>query len=103
MANGWGGARPGSGAKKGKQRAATQQAHEAIHLAFDRIGGVDGLVKWAEENRDAFYERVWPKVIPAQMQISGADGGPIEVRDIADKPLSPDAWAEEFAGPTTSH
>lgn len=73
MANGHGGARRGSGAKKGKQRQDTQRAHEAIGLAFQRIGGVDALVAWAEQNRDAFYERVWPKIIPAQLSIGSGD------------------------------
>ena len=74
MANGHGGARRGAGAKKGKQRADTQKAHEAIALAFDGIGGVPALIAWAEENRCAFYERVWPKIIPVQLNHADADG-----------------------------
>lgn len=82
MANGHGGARVGAGAKKGAQRESTQRAHEAIHIAFERIGGVEALTRWAEENRDSFYERVWPKIIPVQMHHSGDEGGPIEIRKI---------------------
>ena len=81
MANGHGGARPGAGSKPGVPRSEkTKKAHEAIHAAFEGIGGVPALVEWAKENRDAFYERVWPKIIPVQMQHSGdPDGAPIAV------------------------
>lgn len=74
MAGGWGGARPGAGAKKGVQRERTKQAHEAIALAFDEIGGVEALTAWARENQSAFYERVWPKIIPVQLNHADADG-----------------------------
>lgn len=71
---GWGGARPGAGAKKGVQRIRTQQAHEAIAMAFDNIGGVEALTAWARENPGPFYERVWPKIIPVQLNHGDVDG-----------------------------
>lgn len=74
MANGHGGKRLGSGAKAGVQRAATIKAHEAIALAFDKIGGVEALTVWAKANPDSFYERVWPKIVP--LQIGGAEDLP---------------------------
>jgi hypothetical protein len=74
MANGHGGARKGAGAKKGVQREATKKAHEAIALAFENIGGVKALTAWARSNPDAFYERVWPKIIPVQLNHADADG-----------------------------
>lgn len=79
MANGHGGARRNAGAKLGVQRVDTQRAHEAIALAFERIGGVDALVTWAKENQGAFYERVWPKIIPAQLTVQPGQGGSISV------------------------
>lgn len=82
MANGHGGARAGAGAKKGVQRDATRKAHEAIAIAFDKIGGVEALTKWAIDNPSSFYEKVWPKIIPVQMQHMGEDGGPIVVERI---------------------
>jgi hypothetical protein len=71
MANGHGGRRPNAGKKKGQTHEATRKAHEAIALAFDNIGGVKALTEWARNNPDSFYERVWPKIIPVQLQASG--------------------------------
>jgi hypothetical protein len=79
MANGHGGKRSNAGAKKGVQRQATLKAHEAIALAFDNIGGVTNLTRWARENEGAFYERVWPKIVPVQLQHQGDDGGALRV------------------------
>lgn len=92
MANGHGGARSGSGPKKGSTQARTRKAHEAIALAFDKIGGIAALVRWAKANPDAFYERVWPKIIPLQLQHSGNpdDATPVRVERI------------ELVGPNTS-
>lgn len=74
MANGHGGARPNAGKKKGQQHPQTRKAHEAIAIAFDKIGGVDALVTWAKANPDSFYERVWPKIIPVQLNHANAEG-----------------------------
>ena len=93
MANGHGGKRPGAGTKPGVPRSEkTKKAHEAIHAAFEGIGGVKALTRWADENRDAFYERVWPKIIPVQMQHSGEDGGPIQsINEIVLRGVRPNA------------
>lgn len=75
MANGHGGKRPGAGSKPGVARnPQTRKAHEAIHMAFEGIGGVKALTAWAKENPDAFYERVWPKIIPVQLNHANSDG-----------------------------
>lgn len=75
MANGHGGRRPGAGKKKGQQHPQTRKAHEAIHMAFEGIGGVKALTEWAKKNPDAFYERVWPKIIPVQLQHGAGQEG----------------------------
>lgn len=80
MANGHGGKRAGSGSKPGVHRSEkTKKAHEAIHAAFEGIGGVKALTRWAEENRDAFYERVWPKIIPVQLHHADNEGGKLRM------------------------
>ena len=57
---------------------------DEIEQAFQRLGGVDALVNWAEEstvNRRIFYSVILPKIVPREMsaQISGDDGGPIRM------------------------
>lgn len=79
MANGHGGKRANAGKKKGQTHEKTRKAHEAIALAFDGIGGVDALTEWARGNPDAFYERVWPKIIPVQVNHGGDEENPVKV------------------------
>jgi hypothetical protein len=55
------------GRAKGTPNKVTASAKEAITLAFDNIGGVDALTEWAKTNQDAFYTKVWPKVLPLQL------------------------------------
>ena len=54
----------------------TRSAKEALALAFDGIGGVAELEKWAKrpENRADFY-KLWSKLVPTE--ITGKDGGAI--------------------------
>jgi len=61
-----------------------KDARAMIHLAFDDLGGVDRLVKWANDpehpgNLSAFYTQIWSKIIPREVKAehSGKDGGPI--------------------------
>lgn len=55
------------GRQKGTPNKMTMIAREAIEEAFDRLGGVDNLVRWARENESAFYEKIWPKILPQQI------------------------------------
>lgn len=60
----------GKGRKKGVPNRMTAAAKEAIAMAFEDLGGVDGLVKWAKsdpDNQKAFYTQVWPKIVPLQV------------------------------------
>ena len=74
----------GPGRPKGLQNRATVAAKKAIQEAFEEMGGVESLVKWAQEekNKATFYAHIWPKILPHE--ISGPDGGPIEMKGIAD-------------------
>jgi len=71
----------GKGRRKGVPNKMTAAAKDAIAQAFNRLGGTDGLVSWAEandDNRKAFYTQIWPKIIP--LQVSGDDeGGPLRM------------------------
>lgn len=56
-----------SGRPKGAVNKTTKAAKEAIAEAFDKMGGIEALVTWAEEssdNRKVFYSQIWPKIVP---------------------------------------
>lgn len=75
----------GKGRKKGSVNKTTKLAKEAIAEAFDELGGKDGLVKWAKtdtENLKVFYATIWPKIIPIQTELTGKDGGAIQMEKV---------------------
>lgn len=67
------GSKPGErrgGRKKGTPNKLGKAAKEVIAEAADRLGGVDRLVEWAEEdtkNEGAFWATIYPKLLPLQM------------------------------------
>lgn len=67
---------PGPGRPKGLPNRVTGLAKENITEAFEALGGVDTLVKWAKKsqrNLYAFYVIIYPKVIASQAADSVAD------------------------------
>jgi hypothetical protein len=56
-----------TGAPKGPQRAG-MAAKEALLSAFDRMGGVAGLVKWGKKNPTEFY-RIWARLLPKEEDV----------------------------------
>lgn len=59
------------GRKKGSSNKVSRETKENIIIAFDRLNGVDGLVKWAKDNPTEFY-KIWAKTLP--LQVTGKDG-----------------------------
>jgi len=59
------------GRQKGSQNKVTREARTAIELAFQGLGGVSALIKWAKGNQDSFYATVYPKLLPVQHRIGG--------------------------------
>jgi hypothetical protein len=57
----------------------TRAAKEALEYAFDGMGGAEALKTWAEANPDSFY-RLWAKLMPKNLEVSGPTGGAITVR-----------------------
>lgn len=69
--------RPGQGRPKGLLNKTTQSAKDCIAMAADRLGGVDRLVEWAQEdpaNERAFWATVYPKLLPLQVNGAGESG-----------------------------
>ncbi len=67
------------GRRAGTTNKATAEVKAALLNAFDQLGGVDSLTKWAKENPTPFYQ-LWAKLLPAEIksEITGKDGGPIQ-------------------------
>ena len=51
------------GRHKGTPNKLTTNARNAFHSAFDALGGVDALTKWADENKTDFY-KIYARLIP---------------------------------------
>lgn len=67
----------GKGRPKGARNKTTVKALEAIAMAADKLGGVDRLVAWAQEepaNERAFWATIYPRLLPLQVNGSGEDG-----------------------------
>jgi hypothetical protein len=60
---------PGPGRPKGSLNKRTIAVKEALEAAFDELGGVDGLVKWAFTDRTAFYKE-WAKMLPKDVNLN---------------------------------
>jgi len=67
---------PTSGRKKGQQNRNTTTIKAAFKAAFDGLGGIEALMKWARDNPTDFYKQV-TKLIPTELV--GPDGGPIQL------------------------
>lgn len=73
------GSKPGErrgGRQKGTPNKTTRAIREMVTEALDRAGGVDYLVRQADENPGPFMTLVG-KVLP--LQVAGHDGGPLNV------------------------
>src|SRR3954447_13673403 len=58
---------PGAGRKPGTLNKTTAEAREVFIEVFKRLGGVDAMLRWAQEspqNLYAFYVKIYPKLLP---------------------------------------
>jgi hypothetical protein len=70
------------GRQKGTPNKMTANARDAIAMAATELGGPDRLVTWAKEapeNERAFWVQIFPKLVPVQSELSGPDGGPMQI------------------------
>ncbi len=67
----------GSGRKRGQLMQRTIDTREVLHIAFNRIGGVDRLEQWIKEdprNEFAFFTSMWPRLLPVRIEGQGPRG-----------------------------
>lgn len=86
--------KPGPGRPKGMPNKTTQSAKDAIALAAEKLGGVDRLVEWAQEdpaNEKAFWSSVYPKLLPLQVNGDMTVSGELAIRNIVVNGVNPDA------------
>jgi hypothetical protein len=73
-----------AGRPLGQVNRFTRIREDFLEAFYDnRIGGVEGLVKWASENslnRQLFYKMI-VQLLPKELNLTGADGGPIQLTD----------------------
>ena len=67
------------GRPKGSKSKTTESIRQAFITAFEKLGGVQSLVTWGKANETEFY-RLIGRVLPKEVEISGPDGGPIEIK-----------------------
>ena len=63
------------GRPKGATNLTTRTAKEAFQLAFDQLGGWEGLAQWASkdpENRKVFYS-LYARLIPTDVTSGGKE------------------------------
>jgi len=71
------------GRQKGTPNKNTTAVKSALIEAFERLGGVDKLVEFGEENPIEFY-RLWVKVLPTQLNDSESNKQPITINIVKD-------------------
>ena len=60
--------KPGPGRPARRPNKIRGQAKDNIAEVFERLGGVEGMVKWARNHATAFYSKIYPKLIGVDVQ-----------------------------------
>lgn len=66
------------GRRKGSTNKTTASVKQALVEAFGQLGGVPSLVAFGEAQPAEFY-KLWAKILPREVEVSGKDGDPIRV------------------------
>lgn len=77
----------GKGRPKGVPNKSTAALKDMILEALSNQGGAEYLYRQADENPAAFMTLLG-KVLP--MQVTGAEGGPVQITHIELRPVSPE-------------
>lgn len=65
--------RMGKGRPKGALNKSSKEVKDNLLEVFERIGGVEGMAKWAMRNKTEFY-KLYSKLLPIQLQGNGENG-----------------------------
>lgn len=52
-----------------------EYAKEVVQTVFELLGGAAGMAEWAKEHPTDFYTRIFPKLIPKQINAPSAVAG----------------------------
>jgi hypothetical protein len=58
------------GRQKGQLNKVTRTVKENVIACFDRIGGLEAMAAWAQENQTEFF-RLYGRLLPIETQITG--------------------------------
>lgn len=67
--------------RKGRPNKVTAEIKDMIRGALEQAGGQDYLARQAEENPAAFMGLIG-KILPKDVNMAGADGGPIQIQAV---------------------
>lgn len=73
------------GRVKGTPNKATATVKAALQEAFEKLGGVPSLVRWAKDEPTEFY-KLWARLLPSQLNHAFPDGLPTMRRVIPRPP-----------------
>jgi hypothetical protein len=65
------------GRPKGAPNKTTTLVKEGIAHVYEAMGGDAAFAAWAKENPTEYYTKVLPKILPAEMHLSGNEGAPL--------------------------
>lgn len=71
-----GGRQPGAGRPKGAKNKRERVAKEDALGVFYGLGGAENMLKWARNNETEYYTKVFPKLLPKDIDIK-TDGAPL--------------------------
>ena len=75
-----------AGKKKGTPNKVTKDLKKAFMQTFDALGGTEGLIQWASENRDVYYPMV-SKMLPRDVQLKTEQETTINIISAIPEPL----------------
>lgn len=71
------------GRPKGARNKVSGTAKENMVAVFTRLGGTAEMARWAKDNQTEFY-KLYARLIPVESQVSGKDGGAIELKGVVE-------------------
>jgi hypothetical protein len=63
----------GPGRPTGRPNKTTGLAKDNIAETFEMLGGVEGLLRWAKQHPKEFYCKVYPRLVPVDVQAAKTD------------------------------